>query len=170
MEFLNLIREGKHAAIIRYVKECKCLASYQELALVERGEHEEIMSYIAYHYFEPESFKTFLDRGKLNEVRFYLACDQIVYDDAALLELGSGVLNEYADYLVRHHDTYVETSCDGYANRLEYAQCLLIKSGNHCVIRRYIAKACLQPKALSLLRKKGQPEDNLVYDLKWKIK
>lgn len=42
MDFLTLIKDGKHTAIVSYVKGCKCLSIDEELALISRGNHEEI--------------------------------------------------------------------------------------------------------------------------------
>lgn len=56
MDFLTLIKDGKHTAIVSYVKGCKCLSIDEELALISRGNHEEIMSYIAHHWLEIEPF------------------------------------------------------------------------------------------------------------------
>ena len=85
MDFLTLIKDGKHTAIVSYVKGCKCLSIDEELALISRGNHEEIMSYIAHHWLEIEPFEAFLKRGNLNEVRFYIARHGL-YADSALCE------------------------------------------------------------------------------------
>ena len=45
MEFLDLIQNGMHTAIVNYVRTCKCLSVDEEIALIKRGNHEEIMNF-----------------------------------------------------------------------------------------------------------------------------
>ncbi|MBP5698251.1 MAG: hypothetical protein J6W96_01825 [Alphaproteobacteria bacterium] len=161
MKFLNLIKDGKHQAILDYIKNSPHLASYEEYALIERGNSDEIMMCIAYHSLDRVAFEAFLKRGKLNEIRFYLACNRTIYNDILLLDIGKGIINEYIDYLIRNAQQYDEPS-------LVNIQIKLILMDDHCALRRYICQVKLEPQALKMLRQRGSKVDNLVYDLRWK--
>jgi len=160
MNLLNLLKNGKHTAIIAYVRNCNYLSVEEECALIKRGNHDEIMNYIAGHYFAVDSFAEFLKRGNLNEIRFYLNMNQIVYQgyEEELVGMNEGVAECFADYLVRQADCYDEEA-------LTNAQIALIKSKNHLALRRYICQKALTPKAYHAFLDIAIAEDLLVYDL-----
>lgn len=169
MDFLTLIKDGKHTAIMSYVKSCKCLCIDEELALINRGNHEEIMGYIAHHWLEIEPFEAFLKRGNLNEVRFYIVRHGLYADSAvceAVFQFGQSITAEAVDYMLS--ERYAEKN-QGYKAPLKWAEleCLLIKSGDHCALRRYISQVQLEKKSYDLLKLHGSAEDLLVYDLVW---
>lgn len=166
MEFLDLIQNGMHTAIVNYVRTCKCLSVDEEIALIKRGNHEEIMNYIAKHWLEIEAFDVFLKRGKLNEIRFYIARHGIYQGyEKKVLDLGSGVADEFVGFLLRErkseHSVYASSEEWGKA---EYH---LVNSGYHCAIRRYISQRPLEKKAYNLLKVSGTPDDILIYHLLW---
>lgn len=173
MKFLRLIEDHKHAEIIDYVKNCKCLASYEELALVERGNHEEIMTYITSHYFELKNYLRFLQRGNLNEIRFYISLHGIYYGDpeteAGLHPYLRNIADELVSYLLqklffaKHYGMATEEA------QVSCYECLIIKSGDRRALRRYLchAKRPLQPEAKKLFTAKGYTtaEDLLIANL-----
>lgn len=166
MEFLDLIQNGMHTAIVNYVRTCKCLSVDEELALIKRGNHEEIMNYIAKHWFEVDAFEAFLERGKLNEIRFYIARNGIYQGyEENVLALGSGVADEFVGFLLRESKTEssLYTSPEEWAN----AEYHLVNSGYHCAIRRYISQRSLEKKAYNLLKVSGTPDDIMIYHLLW---
>lgn len=160
MRFLNLIREGKHKAILDFVANEPYLQSYEQTALIERGNPDEIMCFIAYHSFDFAPFKAFLKRGKLNEIRFYLACNRTIYDANLIINAGKGVLDEFIDYLLRHSAQYTE-------DELTDIQIRLILTDAHCVLRRYLCQTKLTAQARCFLQQRGNKLDNLVYNLCW---
>lgn len=178
MNFLNLVKKGKHTAILNYIKSCKCLTIEEEQALITRGNHKEIMAYITYHYFEPDSFDLFIKRGKLDEVRHYLSCNQVVYDDMwdSVIELGSGVIDAVIDYILRDLNQFVNEQKDkahvndeAFIQKWESVIQTIILSGNHCSIRRLITQIRLSGRLEYDLYNFGSAEDNLVYELKWGV-
>ena len=169
MDFLTLIKDGKHTAIVSYVKGCKCLSIDEELALISRGNHEEIMSYIAHHWLEIEPFEAFLKRGNLNEVRFYIARHGLYADSAlceAVFQFGRSITAEVVSYMLR--ERYAEKT-GNYRAPIKWAEveCMLIKTEDHCALRQYINQVQLEKKSHDLLKLKGSAEDLLVYDLVW---
>lgn len=163
MEFLSLIEEGQHIAIIDYLKNCECLSEKNEIRLIQRGNHVEIMTYIANHKFSEKAFDAFLFRGKLNEIRFYIAKHNVL--KSGLLDLGEPVTDEYTGSLLRARANGL-FSQDAAEEWIE-AECLLVSSGYHCAIRRYISQVPLTQKAYDMLKTYGTSEDFLVYDLCW---
>lgn len=166
MDFLTLIESGKHTAIVSYVKSCKYLGTDEELALISRGNHEEIMAYIAHHYFDVESFEAFLKRGCLNEIRFYLA-NNFLYEgtERDILALGRGMTDVFVDCLLSY--CRLESSPWSEETWAE-VESALIEAGDHCALRRYIYLHPLVKKAYDVLKVQGTAEDLLVYDLLWK--
>ena len=178
MDFLKLIDQGRHTAIVNHVAKCKCLSTEEELALIDRGNHEEIMTYITRHYFEPDSLEKFIKRGKLDEVRHYLSCHQVVYDNMwkQIIKLGSGVLNEVIDYILRERNRYIDEQPDPkhfndekFLETWEEVIELILYSGNHCTLRRLITQTRLTGNLESILNTYGSAEDKLVYHLKWDV-
>ena len=171
MKFLRLIEAHKHAEIIDYVKTCKCLASYEELALIERGNHEEIMAYLLKHYLEYASFKALLKRGNLNEIRFYISLHGIYlgHDEEDLYPFLRNVANELVDCLINAKSTALICNIPSDDDETAAYEILIIKSGDHCALRRYfnLSSTPLQTKALKLFKTKGYAtaEDLLVYQL-----
>ncbi len=141
-----------------------------KLALVNRGNHEEIMAYITEHWFDIEAFNAFIKRGKLNEVRHYLSCKQIVYDGCweQIVALGTGVLNEVVDYILEQHRYYKNYKDEAsFLSKWDDVMILVVKSSDHCAIRRLITQTKLGRSSLSYLCENGNAEDNLVYELCW---
>ncbi len=167
MEFLSLIKKGAHTAIVEYVKKCKCLTTEEEIALIRRGNHIEIMTYIAEHYFEVDAFYVFLERGNLNEIRFYLYTSPVIFMDVEtskkILKLGRGITDAFVDCVIRYQDDgFFETE----TTLLDNIQCLIMQCGDHCAIRRYLYRKPLQKKAAKMLQIHGIAEDILVYNLR----
>lgn len=173
MKFLRLIESHKHAEILDYVKTCKCLASYEERALIERGNHEEIMTYLATHYLEHENFKALLERGNLSEIRFYISLHGIFIgnEEEELRPFLRNIANELVDSLLNAKNTALICDLPAADDEIAAYECLIIKSGDHCALRRYFLQSNtpLQPKALKLFKTKGYAtaEDQLVYDLRF---
>lgn len=173
MKFLRLIESHKHAEILDYVKTCKCLASYEERALIERGNHEEIMTYLATHYLEHENFKALLERGNLSEIRFYISLHGIFIgnEEEELRPFLRNVANELVTNLLNILDTVQICSTPSDEYEIAAYECLIIKSGDHCALRRYFIQAPkpLQPRALKLFKTKGYAtaEDLLIYKLRF---
>ena len=176
MNFLDLVKNGRHQAIMNYVKTCKCLGTDEEVALIKRGNHKEIMAYITEHYFEPDSLEVFIKRGKLNEIRYYLSCFHVIYDDCweQILAYGSSVTNEIIDYILHSRWQFKKNSPTGeifdeeeFLKEWDKVMCLIIQSGDHCAIRRLITQTKLGTRSQNCLSENGNAEDNLVYELKW---
>ena len=173
MKFLRLIEAHKHAEILEYVKSCKCLASYEELALIERGNHEEILAYLAKHYLEHESYKALLKRGNLNEIRFYISLHGIYIgnEEEELHPFLRNVANELVDSILNAKNAALICDLPAADDEIAAYECLIIKSGDHCALRRYFLQstAPLQPKALKLFKTKGYAtaEDELIYELRF---
>ena len=173
MQFLKLIESHKHAEILEYVKTCKCLASYEELALIERGNHEELMTYMATHYFEYENYLALLKRGNLNEIRFYILKNGIYYGDGEdeLEPFLRNIAGELVDYLLLKLQFDKQYGLLSDSQHVECLECLIIKSGDHIALRRYLSRAPkpLQEKSLKLFNKTGYAtaEDKLVYNLRF---
>lgn len=160
MKFYRLIEAHKHAEIIDYVKNCKCLASYEELALIERGHHDEIMAYIAKHYFDVENYMRFLERGHLNEIRFYILRHGIYYGTKTERNLEpylKNIANELVISVLNHIQICSLTGVSVDTEMISSYECLIIKSGDHCALRRYLSQIqqTLQPAALKLFKMKG---------------
>ena len=167
MDVLNLIKKGAHTAIIEAVKKCKYLSPEEECALIKRGNHEEIMTYLAEHYLEVDAFHEFIKRGNLNEVRFYLSTSSTVFIDVQtakeILKLGSGVHDAFVDCIIRYQN---EGYFDENTQLLDDIQCLIMQCGNHCAIRRYLYQKKLLKKAAKILQIHGIAEDILVFNLR----
>jgi len=176
MKFLDLIKNGRHQAIMTHVKTCKYLSTDEELALIKRGNHQEIMAYITEHYFEPDALDAFIKRNKLNEIRYYLSCYQIVHYGCweQIIALGTGVLNETIDYILHSRGCFKKNSPQGLVfNEEEFLKewdnimCLIVQSDDHCAIRHLITQTKLGTNSQAYLSQNGNAEDNLVYELKW---
>jgi hypothetical protein len=173
MKFLRLIESHKHAEILDYVKTCKYLASYEERALIERGNHEEIMTYLTTHYLEHENFKALLERGNLNEIRFYISLHGIFIgnEEEELHPFLRNVANELVTSLLNAQSAVLICSIPSDEDEIAAYESLVIKSGDHCALRRYIIQSALpfQPKALKLFKTKGYAtaEDLLIYKLRF---
>ena len=165
MEFLNLIQSGDHKKILEYVQTCEHLASYEELALMQYGTHEEIITYLMMHSLEATTFLDLVSRGNLTEIRLQISLHRI-YDNSedVLLPFLEKIAHELTDRLLSEHKC---TKPD--VHIIEYCECLLLKSGNHSALKRYLSQipTALQPKALKLFKMTGYAtkDDKLIYEI-----
>ena len=172
MHFLDLIKQGRHQAIMTYVRTCKCLTIEEELALIRRGNHQEVMAYITEHWFEVEPMKEFIKKRNYNEIRHYLSCHQVVYDDMweQLFSIGESIVNEVIDYILSDMAFELEQKTfdeNKFVNKWDNVMSLILDVKDHCAIRRLITKVKLGPKSETKLLTKGNAEDKFVYDLLW---
>lgn len=165
-DFSTLVATGQHSKILRYVRICKCLSSEEECALIRRGNHEEIMAYIAHHYFDIDGMNEFIQRGKPNEVRFYFSRNYLYLFDteaewAEIMSI-SGILEDLIS-------SFISQGSDTVRHKVrESFECALLKTNEHVQIRFYLSRRQLTPKAEELLEKVGSAEDKLVYFECWK--
>ncbi len=163
MKLFELIKAGKHTAIIEYLTNSETLMGGEDVALVQRGNHEEIMMAIARTLLWPDALDALVERGNLNEIRFMLVTSPnafISYHDVEkLIPFGRGIANAYADMLLAH------TDIQKFDEVMTPLQVALIRMGDHRALRRYICKCKLTPKAYKVFQREGIPEDFLVYSL-----
>lgn len=166
MEFLDLLKKGQHTAIVSYVKKCKCLSIDEEVALIRRGNHEEIMSYITHHWLDPDGYEELLSRGNRNEIRFYISRNCLHPGSEDFLKLG-GLTEVFVDCLLKEklEKLPICVSQEEAQEELSKREIALLKSGDHCAIRRYIYHTSLTPAAYKVLVETGIAEDLLVYRL-----
>lgn len=163
MNLLELIKAEKHTAIMEYLTHAELLKGDEDIALVQRGNHEEIMTAIARSLLWPAALDALLERGNLNEIRFMLVTSPSAFTSnqtvEKLIPFGRGIANAFVDVLLAH------TDCLHLYEFMTPLQVALIRMDDHRALRRYISKCKLTPEAYKVFLREGIPEDFLVYSL-----
>ncbi len=183
---VQLVGRGNHDEIMACLhKENTCVSDAISLAVVNRGNKEEIEYLLRNCYLDTEAFKALLSRGDQTEIVCYLSRGCYMLGEESELDLLTrGQQNEIRAYIY-HNSLHGEECEEMFINNcddelIDYylqhhdllhdkGQEALFKRGDHTQIMAFLATHRVNEKAFRVLLERGQHEEIMAYLAKWPV-